>query len=153
MYKIYGVGGDWYRYDIRKSVPDSRLKGVDALKFDSQVPFKDEDFTEYSATENRLDIPKVNEFFKAFAPSVSLSLYGVDIVVEKTTGKHLIIDCNYFSSYRGINETDLAEAFDALFEKRRPKAPAKEEKNDWSNYVMVGLAGVALGLAMYYRKK
>jgi hypothetical protein len=62
----------------------------------------------------------VNEFFKAFAPSIGISLYGVDIIVEKATGKHLIVDCNYFSSYRGINETDLAEAFDSLFEKRMP---------------------------------
>jgi hypothetical protein len=35
VYKIYGVGGDWYRFDIRKSLPQGKIANTAALKFDT----------------------------------------------------------------------------------------------------------------------
>jgi len=38
----------------------------------------------------------------------------VDILVEEGTGKHLIVDCNFFGSYGGISEKDIMLRFDEM---------------------------------------
>jgi len=43
-----------------------------------------------------------------------LTVYGVDILVEEGTGKHLIVDCNFFGSYGGISEKDIMLRFDEM---------------------------------------
>ena len=42
-------------------------------------------------------------------------LFGIDIVITET-GKHQIIDCNYFSSYTEFDLGLLAAKFDELYE-------------------------------------
>jgi hypothetical protein len=56
-------------------------------------------------------------FFKRFVPEFSLSLYGVDIVIDSRDGRHLIIDCNYFSSYTGVSREVLGKALSNLVQK------------------------------------
>jgi hypothetical protein len=83
------------------------------LKFDSQVAFATEDFKKFDRTF-RADKDKLKAFFKKFVPEFKLSLYGVDIVIDERDGRHLIIDCNYFSSYTGIDRKTLGDAFKNL---------------------------------------
>ena len=40
-----------------------------------------------------------------------MNLYGIDVVVSDD-GIHHVIDCNYFSSYNGIPESEISQAFD-----------------------------------------
>ena len=46
-------------------------------------------------------------------------LFGVDVIITPD-GRHLVIDCNYFSSYKGIDIDVLAEKFDSFFEEVKP---------------------------------
>ena len=54
-------------------------------------------------------------FLSKFVEYFDLNLYGIDIIITKD-GKHLVIDCNYFSSYGGFDEALLASKFDLLFQ-------------------------------------
>ena len=42
-------------------------------------------------------------------------LYGIDIIITKD-GKHLVIDCNYLSSYTNLEQETIMQAFDRLYE-------------------------------------
>ena len=57
----------------------------------------------------------MGEFIKAFSYEFNLMLFGLDIVINER-GQHLIIDCNYFSSYTEFDEGLLAKKFDELYE-------------------------------------
>lgn len=50
-------------------------------------------------------------------------LFGIDVIITKD-GRHLIIDCNYFSSYNGLEIDHLACKFDSLFEEVKPTMQA-----------------------------
>jgi hypothetical protein len=54
-------------------------------------------------------------FLSKFVEYFDLNFYGIDIIITKD-GRHLVIDCNYFSSYGGFDEALLASKFDSLFE-------------------------------------
>lgn len=114
VYKCYGIGPNWYRFDIKKSIPHKIVTGQNCFKFDSQIAFADEDFTKFSKTENRTNEKATSLFFKNFVPTFGIALFGVDIIVEEETGRHLIIDCNYFSSYTNIPENEITFGFDQL---------------------------------------
>jgi hypothetical protein len=47
-------------------------------------------------------------------------LFGIDIIIT-ADGRHLIIDCNYFSSYTGMELPVLASKFDSMFEEVKPQ--------------------------------
>ena len=53
-----------------------------------------------------------------------MHLFGIDVIITKD-GRHLVIDCNYFSSYTGIEKSKLASQFDALFEEIKPRELVK----------------------------
>lgn len=42
------------------------------------------------------------EFVKRFTEKFQLMLFGIDVIIG-SDGRHLIIDCNYFSSYNGLD--------------------------------------------------
>jgi len=120
VYKVYGAGPDWYRDEIRLSLPHAQMTSKDAYQFDTQKPFPLEQFTQYSPTLNRMVKAKTDAFFKVFVKETNLNLFGVDIIVDERDGRHLIVDCNYFSSYAKIKNPELVEQFDNLIlEKHR----------------------------------
>ena len=86
----------------------------DCVTFDSQIPFEDDKFVGFSKTDNRTNKEATDLFFKHFVPKFGIALFGVDIIVEENTGRHLIIDANYFSSYTNIAESEITLGFDSL---------------------------------------
>ena len=72
-------------------------------------------------------------------------MYGVDVIITKE-GKHLIIDCNYFSSYTNIDNALLATKFDSLFEEIKPKPLVKKS----FPVLEIGLLGLGLALSVYW---
>ena len=62
VYKVYGINR-WFRAPVRRSIPDSFMRSKDAVKFDSQVKFEPEMFTEYDETECLLDMNLMQKFF------------------------------------------------------------------------------------------
>jgi len=93
------------------------MYGDRGFKFDSQVAFSASDYKKLvtESNESRLNSKHMDEFIKAFSSEFNLMLFGLDIVISDS-GKHLIIDCNYFSSYTEFDERLLARKFDELYE-------------------------------------
>lgn len=48
-------------------------------------------------------------------------LFGLDVVIDAESGKHFVIDCNYFSSYTEFDQKLLAQKFDELYEYAQTK--------------------------------
>ena len=90
----------------------------DAYQFDTSKPFPIEQFTKYDPVKNRMVEAKTDVFFKCFVEETNLNLYGVDIIVDERDGRHLIVDCNYFSSYAKIKNPELVNAFDKLIHEK-----------------------------------
>lgn len=103
VYKLYGIGPNWFGYEIRHSVPHDKIleSNDNAFVFDSQVKFNKSDF-HYFNTDSRLDKTLSDQFVKIFTEKFQLLLFGIDIIITKD-GRHLVIDCNYLSSYSGID--------------------------------------------------
>lgn len=76
-------------------------------------------------------------------------LFGIDVIVTKD-GRHLVIDCNYFSSYTGIEQQVLASKFDSLFDEIKPRVIVKQSYCAWWSVIL--LAG-AIALTVIKRKK
>ena len=68
----------------------------------------------YFNKESRLDEEMTGIFVSNFASSFGLNLFGIDIIIT-SEGKHLVIDCNYFSSYDNLSEDGIAMQFDNLY--------------------------------------
>ena len=90
------------------------MTSKNAYKFDTSKPFPIDQFTKFDPNLNRLDKAKTDIFFKCFVKETNLNLYGVDIIIDERDGRHLIVDCNYFSSYAKIKNPELVNAFDKL---------------------------------------
>lgn len=102
VYKVYCIKA-WYSTEIRLSLPEKLVLGKDSYAFDSQKPFDAKDFTEFSKDVNRLDKKLTNAFVKNFAEHFNMNFYGIDIIVDKSTGKHYVVDCNYLPNYSKIS--------------------------------------------------
>lgn len=85
---------------------------------------------------------------KAFVNKLKLYMYGVDVIIT-SEGKHLIIDCNYFSSYTNIDNALLANKFDSLFEEIKPKLLVSKSYPVFE----IGLACCGLALSLYWYRK
>ncbi|RMX48851.1 hypothetical protein pdam_00024124 [Pocillopora damicornis] len=48
-----------------------------------------------------LDENLVLKLVRKLQPKLNLTMFGIDIVVEKGTGHHVVIDINYFPGYEG----------------------------------------------------
>jgi len=68
-----------------------------------------------SNKSSSIDERYLSEFISAFCAEFNLMLFGLDIVISES-GKHHIIDCNYFSSYTEFDEDLLATKFEELIE-------------------------------------
>ena len=129
VYKLYGLGPNWFSCDIRLSVPDSRIAAKQPFFFDSHTPFKAEEFIKFTK-ESRLNQEVTREFLRRWVPAFGMNLYGIDVVIDERTGKHYIIDCNYFSSYGGFERATLSKQFDSLFEEnQKMEVPNTNIKN------------------------
>ena len=102
VYKLYAIGPNYYGSEIRHSIPHEEitLSGDHGFRFDSQHKFKPEQFKQYSQV-SRLDQAKTADFIKQFTAKFQMMLFGIDVIITKD-GRHLVIDCNYFSSYNGL---------------------------------------------------
>jgi hypothetical protein len=124
VYKLYAIGPNYFGIEIRESIPHDRIINSEkGFAFDSQGKFLKTDYT-YFTTESRLDVAKTAEFIALFTDKFKMLLFGIDVIITKE-GRHLVIDCNYFSSYTGIPLDELASKFDSLYEEIKPRVVAK----------------------------
>lgn len=113
LYKVYVMGKKVHVYE-RASLPNlpsdvARVSTVDLVKFDSQHPYpqlKDFGISSYDdppvarstpVTPDEV-MPLVNALKKAFG----LELFGFDILISSESSQWLVVDVNYFPSYKEV---------------------------------------------------
>jgi len=119
IFKVFIIGEFYYivkRPSIRNFTPQT---GGKTVHFNSQ---------EFTALQGQPTAPLpppslINSMIKFLREDSDMSLIGVDIITCNTTGKHFIIDANYFPGYTGVE--DCPEKFLGLVLK---KLTAKNNK-------------------------
>lgn len=131
LYKFYVIG-DKVFYSIRKSTPNAAKLAEsasysnipDAIVFDSlkslPVHFvKDDPSISNSLSSNdtsELDLQLVHAGATWLRERLKLTIFGFDVVVQLNTHDHVIVDVNFFPTFKDIEEQKAIPAFwDALY--------------------------------------
>ena len=104
LYKFYTLGSDYITYFAKKSLL-SVLPIEDYALFYSQKPFPEEWLASVGKPVDKMDKEFGYEVTRAFMRELNLSILGMDYIIEEETGDYMLIDINYFSSFR--NEKNL----------------------------------------------
>lgn len=131
LYKFYVIGEGLF-YSVRKSTPNAaklmesssnpNIPAVimfDSLKSLPKHFVKDEDSMFCSPTPSqeveRLDLPLVSAAATWLRQKLKLTIFGFDVVIELATNDHVIIDMNFFPTFKDVDEQKAIVAFwDAL---------------------------------------
>ena len=100
VYKLF-VLGKHKGSVIRRSLPDSKIFAGDVHNFNNAVPFPKESYQKFNEVDE-LDQEKVDLFVKQVNRDFNMNIFGLDLLVEEGTGKHLVLDMNYFPGYAEI---------------------------------------------------
>uniref|UniRef100_A0A1B6HI43 Inositol-tetrakisphosphate 1-kinase n=1 Tax=Homalodisca liturata TaxID=320908 RepID=A0A1B6HI43_9HEMI len=110
LFKIYVVG-DKYRVVERPSLKNFYASNQASIHFDSHDVSKpdstssltilDPEDMEQSMTSVSTDPTKLAAIVEIVTERLGMSLLGIDVVVENSTGRHAIIDVNSYPSYDG----------------------------------------------------
>lgn len=111
LFKVFVAGNNHYIVE-RPSIKNFYMKDVkdqktiffsshDVSKPDSgsYLSELDEDDKDDSVTTPDEDL--VLKLVQKLQPKLNLAMFGIDIIVEKGTGHHVVIDINYFPGYEG----------------------------------------------------
>jgi inositol-1,3,4-trisphosphate 5/6-kinase / inositol-tetrakisphosphate 1-kinase len=105
IFKIYVMGADSHIV-VRKSLPNFQLDARDPVDFNSQ-DWKhgppEEHARDYAGKYAQPNIDVVKRISTAISADLGLTLFGYDIITNIDTGKHAIIDVNYFPDYKGVD--------------------------------------------------
>ncbi|KAL1766930.1 inositol-tetrakisphosphate 1-kinase [Sigmodon hispidus] len=73
----------------------------------------------------------MGELSRALQQVLGVSLFGIDIIINKQTGQHAVIDVNAFPGYEGVSEffTDL---LNTLLQSCKARAQAELPRRKWS---------------------
>ncbi|KAJ3181581.1 Inositol-tetrakisphosphate 1-kinase [Gaertneriomyces sp. JEL0708] len=114
IHKVFVVGSHFHtvvRPSFRDVSPDEPIFPFDSQRipksfegFDSPFAgaFALDDQTRKDASALKLDERKVQKIVEAVTQKLGLTLFGLDIVVEKETGRWFLIDINYCPGYDGV---------------------------------------------------
>lgn len=127
QYKFYVVGGK-VMYSIRRSTPDAALlSGAAAsLQIPAAITFDSLKSLPSSFVENapnntfsssaeddlgELDLETVHSAAMWLREKLQLTIFGFDVVVQSTTRDHVIIDVNFFPTFKDVDENKANSAF------------------------------------------
>lgn len=96
-------------HDVSKPDSGSYLSELDEYDSEPNVSAPDESL--------------VLKLVRKLRPKLNLTMFGVDIIVEKGTGHHVVIDINYFPGYEGAPSfpLDFAKYVHELLDKSQEK--------------------------------
>eukprot|EP00013_Stygamoeba_regulata_P021228 CAMPEP_0177657038 /NCGR_PEP_ID=MMETSP0447-20121125/15950_1 /TAXON_ID=0 /ORGANISM="Stygamoeba regulata, Strain BSH-02190019" /LENGTH=317 /DNA_ID=CAMNT_0019161323 /DNA_START=57 /DNA_END=1007 /DNA_ORIENTATION=- len=105
LFKVFTLG-DWFDVVTRSSLPnleadDSRenwLFNSQGLNLNIKGTKDESDFLDPPSTECLRSITRT------LSKCLGLTLFGFDLVTDNKTGKHVIIDINYFPGYSGVED-------------------------------------------------
>lgn len=136
LFKVF-VAGDKHYIVERPSIKNFYITGAkdrrtiffsshDVSKPDSgsYLSELDEDDNDDSLTTP--DESLVLKLLRKLQPKLNLTMFGIDIIVEKGTGHHVVIDINYFPGYEGAPSfpVDFAKYVHDLIDKSNRKERA-----------------------------
>ncbi|XP_078349597.1 inositol-tetrakisphosphate 1-kinase-like isoform X2 [Oculina patagonica] len=95
----------------------------DVSKPDSGSYLSELDEDDNNDSSIALDENLVLKLVRKLQPKLNLTMFGIDIVVEKGTGHHVVIDINYFPGYEGAPTfpVDFAKYVHDLLDKSHTK--------------------------------
>uniref|UniRef100_A0A0D9XFR0 inositol-1,3,4-trisphosphate 5/6-kinase n=1 Tax=Leersia perrieri TaxID=77586 RepID=A0A0D9XFR0_9ORYZ len=118
IFKFYAIG-DKIFHAIKNSMPNaSHLKsssGGKPLTFNSlktlPVATKEQQLQNMGQDSKLLDINLVEEAAKLLKEFLGLTIFGFDVVVQETSGDHVIVDLNYLPSFKEVPDSEAMPAF------------------------------------------
>lgn len=63
-------------------------------------------------------MPMMAKFFEIFPVEFEVFFYGVDIIVDTSTGIHYFVDCNYLANYENIPKAELTSQVDIVLKEQ-----------------------------------
>ena len=112
LYKLYAIGSEW-DIVIKTSVPMVKVTQGDYFFFQTKMKFEQSSFTRFTK-DNLVEDEVFDIITREVGRSFDMTLFGIDMVLEETTGNVFLIDVNYFGSYEGLNKMDPERAFKKL---------------------------------------
>eukprot|EP01118_Nematostelium_gracile_P003960 TRINITY_DN1469_c0_g1_i2.p1 TRINITY_DN1469_c0_g1~~TRINITY_DN1469_c0_g1_i2.p1 ORF type:complete len:318 (+),score=87.92 TRINITY_DN1469_c0_g1_i2:59-955(+) len=105
IFKVFVVG-EKIHIEKRKSLPNLNRELKENIYFDSQLPLGPQ-LEKFSSPTEETDMKEppmetIVLLTKSLRKHMNLSLLGFDMITERETGYHAIIDVNYFPSYKGF---------------------------------------------------
>ncbi|KAL2628709.1 hypothetical protein R1flu_013395 [Riccia fluitans] len=116
QYKMYAIGSKLL-YSRRKSTPNAsklatRTDGAQALLFDSLKSLPVEADTEMQEENlQKLDFEIVQKAADWLRSKLGLTIIGFDIVVQSGTNDYIIVDVNYFPTFKDVPDEEALPAF------------------------------------------
>jgi len=107
IFKIFVIG-DTFKIIRRESLPDLSPNLKSTILFDSQqsISSQKEKFGVQEIKSEMKDPPLnvIDALSKSISKNLGLTLFGFDVITQKETGCHAVIDINYFPGYVGFED-------------------------------------------------
>lgn len=112
LFKVFVAGSNHYiveRPSIKNFYKTTAAKDRKTIFFSSHDVSKPDSGSYLSELDEdddndssiALDVNLVLKLVRKLRPKLNLSMFGIDVVVEKGTGHHVVVDINYFPGYEG----------------------------------------------------
>ncbi|KAF4657040.1 hypothetical protein FOL47_008627 [Perkinsus chesapeaki] len=99
IYKVFAIGSEEVRVDIRPSLGDDAI----GKKFDSQN-MKEVVVKETPSTDSaNINMEKVKDIAGRVDKKLGLGLFGLDIIIGSNDRKYYVVDVNYYPTFKGVN--------------------------------------------------
>ncbi|XP_052173151.1 inositol 1,3,4-trisphosphate 5/6-kinase 4 isoform X2 [Diospyros lotus] len=119
IFKFY-VLGERIFYAVKKSIPNanslaklSEKNGLKPLLFDSlkSLPDAKENEDHQKTSHLQLDLALATDAACWLRKRLDLTIFGFDVVIQETTGDHVIVDVNYLPSFKEVPDDVAIPAF------------------------------------------
>ncbi|CAN0920831.1 Inositol 1,3,4-trisphosphate 5/6-kinase 4 [Linum grandiflorum] len=119
LLKVYVIGKKVF-YAVKRSVPNADIltkmaekNGNGPLLFDSlkSLPISPDNGDSCRSNLDHFDIELVTEAAHWLTRKLDLTVFGFDVVVEEVSNEHVIVDVNYFPSFKEVGDDVAIPAF------------------------------------------
>ena len=116
LYKLFVIGNKYYVVE-RPSLKNFQAGNKPPIHFDSHTISKPDssssiiELDDESQKDSQLEKPSgeiFDQIVSEFRDKLNLSLFGVDVIVEKGTGRHAIIDMNVFPGKKLLGKSRIS---------------------------------------------
>eukprot|EP00262_Sarcandra_glabra_P019769 TRINITY_DN7604_c0_g2_i1.p1 TRINITY_DN7604_c0_g2~~TRINITY_DN7604_c0_g2_i1.p1 ORF type:complete len:188 (+),score=45.92 TRINITY_DN7604_c0_g2_i1:37-564(+) len=141
IFKFYVLGEKVF-HAVKKSIPNadvlissSEKNGFSPIIFDSlkSLPTAEKDLSSGSGfcskvNEQSLDLALVTDAANWLRRRLDLTIFGFDVVIQESSGDHVIVDVNYLPSFKEVPDGMAMPAFwnaiKSSYESRKEKQAA-----------------------------